>query len=108
MKGLNLLQGDGQGITSTYDNGAFHRVEDRGAHDICHAPRFVELLCIGVGGVVGVQITGMVNTCIYIVSMFFTSGGKFSMLLMSVSNNQLITFNFPFFDNLIFFHMLNI
>jgi len=50
VKGLDLLQGDGQGITSTYDNGTFHGVEDRGAHDICHAPRFVELLCIGVGG----------------------------------------------------------
>jgi hypothetical protein len=50
VKGLNLLEGDGQGTTSTYDNGAFHGVEACGAHDICHAPRFVELLCIGVGG----------------------------------------------------------
>ncbi len=60
------------------------------------------------GQVVGVKIIGMVNTCIYIVSRVFTSGGKFSMLLMNVSNNQFITFNFPFFDNLIFFHMFNI
>lgn len=50
MKGLNLLQGDGQEITSTYDNGAFHGVEAHGAHGICYAPRFVELLCIGVVG----------------------------------------------------------
>jgi hypothetical protein len=55
-----------------------------------------------------VKIIGMVNTCIYIVSRVFTSGGKFSMPLMNVYNNQFITFKFPFFDNLIFFHMLNI